>query len=243
MYADDVTAACREIYRETDAFFQALGPELGEAAHRGTSILSGPPPTERPPILFVGYQPGGAVGGEVPPPGSDPWPLQNQYTQAEEDFALARELRRIFPDENYPGFLTSCLGVNAIFLRSPSKAAYEAEVPATARHRIQRFCVEKVRRLITIIQPQHVVAIGLLTLELFERTPTESELEPVKAKQVEVGQFSRWVASAGTIVGREVRAVLHLTGPTGMNAAEREAITRYLRSLAEPARTPYPVAR
>lgn len=237
--------ACREIYQETNAFFRSLGPGLGEAAQRGTSILYGPPPSEPPPILFVGYQPGGTDGGEMLLLGADPWPPENQYiayghsARKADDFALARELRRILPDETYPGVLASCLGVNAIFLRSPSKAAYEAEVPFAMRQQIERFCVERVRRLVTIIQPRHVVAIGLLTLELFKNTPTESEHLVGKTKSTETGRGARWIRSTGTIAGREAHAVLHLTGPTGIDAAEREAITRHLRSLVGP---PTPVA-
>lgn len=168
----------------------------------------------------------------------DPWPAQNQYTAHDhpagkaDDFALARELRRILPDETYPGVLTSCLGVNAIFLRSPSKAAYEAEVPSVMRRQIERFCVEQVRRLVTIIQPQHVVTIGLLTLEFFKNTPTWSEPMIEKTKATEMGRRGRWIRSVGTIAGREAHAVLHLTGPTGMDTAERDAVTHYLRSLA-----------
>ncbi|MBI0537726.1 hypothetical protein D9599_19375 [Roseomonas sp. KE2513] len=179
------------------------------------------------------------------PPGVDPWPAQNQYTahghsaRKADDFALARELRRILPDETYPGVLASCLGVNAIFLRSPSKAAYKTEVPSAVRRQVERFCVERVRRLVTIVQPRHVVTIGLLTLELFKDTPTESEPTVEKTKATETGRGARWIRSAGTIATREAYAVLHLTGPTGMDAAEREAITHFLRSLVGP---PTPVA-
>ncbi len=53
----DVEAACRAIYQSTRSFIKGIAPRIG-AANLGFKMLYGPPVVE-PPILFIGYQPGG----------------------------------------------------------------------------------------------------------------------------------------------------------------------------------------
>lgn len=241
MYADDVAALCRAICEETESFFEELrnrpgvaGSVLSEIIDRwGYSVFFGPPPVQPPPILFVGYQPGGETGGEKAAPGAECWPSVNQYTDASEDYPLARELQAVFPEETHPGFLRSCFGTNAIYLRAPGVTTYKNQVPAKLRGEINRFCIERTRRVIKGLQPGVVVAIGVTTLELFETTPTESESKPTKGRLVRLRSNNHWLIGRGSIMGQETHSVLHLTGSRPRpSPEERQAIAAYLRSLA-----------
>jgi hypothetical protein len=102
------------VYADTREFYRSIEPDLGTAAF-GFKILYGPP-LQRPPVLFIGYQP----GGRTPEPGErDGWPTRIDY--ACQPWPLARGLRRVYSAEE----LDCCVGLNAIFIRSPSVAEYE----------------------------------------------------------------------------------------------------------------------
>jgi len=221
----------RRIYWETKRFFEEK-PKLSEqAAGRGHAILYGPPsPVRRPPILFIGYQPGGEDGGEVVDGVGDPWPKENQYI--EDKGRLARRLRETFEDKQISKgpdekagtyrFLESCMGVNAIFLRSPGQGVYHDEVRSELRERIEGYCRGKLEELVSLLRPECIVVLGFSTMELFGTS------DPV-----EQGEKDRWLVSKGQIGGREVTAVPHPSGAWPyLTTADRERVVAYLRALA-----------
>lgn len=53
-------ALARAMYRDTAEFYELVAPAMGELA-LGYKILYGPP-HPRPPVSFIGYQPGGKAG-------------------------------------------------------------------------------------------------------------------------------------------------------------------------------------
>ena len=71
------------------------------AANLGFKILYGPPVVE-PPILFIGYQPGGEKESMIESEHQG-WPEACEYVEV----------------------LEACVGVNAIFLRAPADGTYQ----------------------------------------------------------------------------------------------------------------------
>lgn len=218
MYQGTVTETCRNLYRETAEFFESIRAELGEqAAKRGYAILYGPPPLEPPPILFIGFQP----GGDRPGAGDDdPWPKMNQYAYG--DGPLARHLRDVFGIS----LLNSCLGLNAIFLRAPSQNAYKVSVASDIRQRIEKFCLPRVQEFVRIINPGRIVVIGFSTLRLFG--PVDPRQSPILR-----AENGGWLVAPGRIAGRDVFATPHLSGAR-LSDHERGRLTEFLRTLAAP---------
>jgi hypothetical protein len=187
-----VEAKCQEIYREAQTFFS----QISYSPNYGFKILVGPP-LYQPPILFVGYQPGGGSDdAELEAArGSDKhWPPTCEY--ATESWTLAKKMRRMFKRQ----YLEQCIGMNAIFLRSPTAYDYKRNIDKTTRAQIEGFCLARVGQIIEAIDPLKIVAIGLKTLELFGAA--EADL---------INEKGRTLTSVGQIAGRPAIATLHLS--------------------------------
>jgi hypothetical protein len=205
---------CLDIYRQTRECPEIAS--LRAEKDMGFEILLGPP-YEKPPIAFIGYQPGdwGTTSSEARKKGyEDSW-VTKQCQYATESWPLAQRLRKIFPVE----FLARCVGLNAIFVRAPNVFEYERAITAAIRRRIREFCIGHVRSILDSIQPIQIVVIGHDTQALFG--------DSVPCLTSETG---RVLVRKGQIFDREVHVVLHLTG-AWIRSADRLKIAKYLQAL------------
>jgi hypothetical protein len=158
----DIISKVEKIYRDTEILYRKLAPTLGQSA-LGHHIFYGPP-IEKPPILFIGYQPGGRVEST-----SNAWPNVCEYGITDPiPYLLAGRLQAAFS----PEFLRRCTGLNAIFLTSPSQNAYR-KIDAEIRRESEDFSVGCVRQLISLLQPQIVVTLGFATMKIFNSEERE----------------------------------------------------------------------
>jgi hypothetical protein len=104
-------------------------------------------------------------------------------------------------------YLAHCVGMNAIFLRSPTAGDYKRDFDKTTRAKIEGFCFARVGQIIEAINPLKIVAIGLDTLKLFG--PTMADLKNEKG---------RTLTAVGKIAGRRAIATVHLSGARLSNA-------------------------
>lgn len=209
---------CRAVYAETARFYTRLAPALGAAA-RGYEILYGPP-LDEPPILFIGFQPGGRHISHHRDRGADrggSWPDHCEYASA--PWPMARHMRRMFGSE----LLSRCTGTNAIFFRAPDVATYRRSVPAPLRREITGFCTGQVERMVRAMRPRRIVAIGFDSLAAFGPTV------PLLASPA-----GRTLLRSGQVAGRPATATLHLTG-AWMSNADRAAMTAGLLRVLGPA--------
>ncbi len=207
----DPVAVCRAIYGEVAQFYAALAPRLGEAA-RGYEILYGPPLC-RPPVLFVGTQPGGTRVSQHRERGADlggAWPEGCEYATA--PWPMAVRMRAMFG----AALLSRCTGTNAVFLRAPDVATYRREVPAGLRREVAGFCAARVERMVRAMRPERVVAIGFDSLAAFG--PSEPVLWSASG---------RALLRTGAVAGQPAIATLHLTG-AWMSVPDRRAMTEGL---------------
>jgi hypothetical protein len=204
---------CRRIYNQTKCFYGRISTGREDV---GFQILLGPPFKEAP-ILFLGYQPGKgcktpleerAYGSE------DRWPDVPEYVT--ECWPLAKCMRRIF-DAN---FLSRCVALNAIFVRSDSVSVYYRDFCARVRKEINQFCLPRVNEIVEAVHPKKIVAVGIGTLSLFDK----------RAYPCLKGANGRVLMKAGKIAGRDAIGVLHLTG-AHISATDRAHIDSYLRAF------------
>jgi len=184
---------CQQIYAEAQAFFG----QIPRPRNYGFKILYAPP-FWQPPILFVGYQPGGGDDDyeRETARGSDKhWPAMCEY--ATESWKLAKRMRQMFGRT----FLERCVGVNAIFLRWPAVADYRRTLDKDTRAQIEAFCLARVTQIVEVIDPKKIVAVGFETLELFGA----SMVDLANEKQ-------RTLTRIGKIAGRPAIGTLHLSG-------------------------------
>jgi len=192
------------IYRETQAFYAELAPDHGNL---GFQILYGPPVTS-PPILFIGYQPGGGLADyemELANGAQDGWPNVCEYATAQ--WRLAH-MQNMFGAET----LRKCVGLNAIFIRSPTVERFRKSVDAKTRKIITAFCLPRAEQIIQAIQPQRIVSIGFETLSLFGKTIPDIKNEK-----------GRTLTRTGQIAGEQAIATLHLSG-AHISTVDRERI-------------------
>lgn len=190
----ELEETCRAIYSETSGFYAEVSAACGNL---GFKILYGPP-IHRPPLLFIGYQPGGGpldCARELANGAHAHWPPASEY--AIEPWRLAKRLRSMFGTER----LEKCIGLNAIFIRAPTREKYQKTVDPTSRQKISAFCLPRVERLINAIQPQRIVSIGFEALALFGGG--EADIKNDKG---------RVLTRVGRISGRPAIATLHLSG-------------------------------
>ena len=158
-HLDQVEALCRRVYSETREFYSNIEPALGERAC-GCKILYGPPMVRRP-VLFIGFQPGGTREDEQRGE-RDGWKPDLEYVT--ERWELAANIRRMWCSTD----LKACAGMNAIFIRCQDSPTW-AGVPIDLRNRVKQFCLPRVQQMVTAMQPNRVVAIGMKTMRLFDR--------------------------------------------------------------------------
>lgn len=202
----DATAATHDFYREHHAALR----------NRGYAVMYGPP-LATPPVLLIGYQPGGRQISDIHldlAPEPSPWPEALEY--ATDTYPLARRLQEVFG----AALLRECTGVNALFFKSPDVVTYREEVPLILRREAARLCLPWVQRIVRATAPRLVVAIGLDTLKLFGPT-----------RVVEQNAAGRALVTAGEIGGRPALGVLHLSGAQ-IATADRVTITAALRTAA-----------
>jgi hypothetical protein len=124
------------------------------------------------------------------------WPFKSEYATA--SWILARHMRDMFqPTVN----LEQCVGLNSIFLRCPNITEYKHNLDTETRAKVERFCLERVHRIIDAIDPRKIVTIGFSTLKLFGETEPYS----INAK-------GRVLTRRGRIGSRGAIAMLHLSG-------------------------------
>jgi hypothetical protein len=194
----------RNVYEQTNSFYDTIKSGMGEAA-LGFKILYGPP-FANPPLLFLGYQPGGDKEDKINE--KSEWPSNCEY--ATESWPLARQMQKMFGKET----LEKSVGINAIFFRAPSVEKYK-EINPELRKRISNYCIPQVKQIIRAIKPQKIVAIGLDTLMLFDTSTTDIKNEK-----------GRTIAKLAQIAGYPTIGTLHLSGARISNE-DRDLIAQY----------------
>jgi hypothetical protein len=207
---NEVEALCRRIYIKTKDLYETIpdGPEK-----LGFQILYGPPFREAP-IVFIGYQPGTGLKSpeEERKYGSeDGWPSVCEF--ATEEWVLAKKMRGMFRRE----LLEQCVGVNAIFVRSPSLEHYRKHVTLELRRKIEKFCLVQITEMVETLRPKVVVVIGFETLALFGKS--KSILKSEKSQDV--------LVRTGSVAGREAIGTLHLSGAR-ISTPDRAAIATHI---------------
>ncbi len=207
---NEAAVLCRRIYIKTKDIYKTIPDGPGKL---GFQILYGPPFREAP-ILFIGYQPGTGLKSpeEEREYGSeDGWPSVCEF--ATEKWVLAKNMRRMFGRE----LLQRCVGVNAIFMRSPSLEHYRKHVTLELRRKIEKFCLVQITEMVETLRPKVVVVMGFETLALFG-----------KSKSVLISEGSqRVLAKTGSVAGREAIGTLHLSGAR-ISALDRAAIASHI---------------
>jgi hypothetical protein len=110
---------------------------------------------------------------------------------------LAKKMRHMFRRE----YLAQCVGMNAIFLRSPTIDDYKRDFDKNMRAQIEQFCLARVGQIIEAIDPAKIVAIGFDTLKLFGADAADL-----------INEKGRTLTKVGQIAGRPAIATLHLSG-------------------------------
>ena len=181
---------CQRIYSETRARFGARP--------LGFRVLYGPP-VYRPPVFFIGYQPGGgpkrkdAHLQEVQMQG-----YPDEFDYASGKWLLARRAQDIWGTD----LLQRCCGSNLIFPRAETKKNWRATTDAEFRLSAEAFGREKLQQLIDAMQPEKLVVIGTTTLRELEKAEVNLT-SPKKA---------RTLIRRGEVFGFEAEAVIHLSG-------------------------------
>jgi hypothetical protein len=212
----NIETLCQAIYAQTREFEETLRPTIGNQ-RCGFKILYGPPVSHAP-ILFLSYQPGGDASHSEQGQ-HERWPSVCEY--ATKSWMLARNMQSMFGKE----ILLKCTGLNAIFFRAPSEAAYRS-VPKHVRDLMERFCLLQARKLIDALQPHSIVAIGFKTLDLFGST-----------RAYLTSANGRTLMKAGNIGNHQTVATMHLSSAQ-ISKEDRKLIAEHVLAWAHRASKP-----
>jgi len=176
---------CREIYAETREIYEEKSPAMKDAA-LGFRILYGPP-LINPPVLFLGYQPGGhnLEGGEQ----HETWPAACEY--AVQSWPLAVRMKETFGHAT----VAQSTGLNAIFFRA-RRAADWRRIERPVRNELTAFSLARAQRIVRALAPDRVVIIGLGTFDML----TSGTSDKLGTDRVLVKRGDLWgVPAIGTI--------------------------------------------
>src|SRR6267378_7546442 len=155
---------CRSIYEETAAFYKYKAPRVA-GQDLGYRILYGPP-TVRPEYLFLGDQPGGKADS-VRIDQLQGWPTECEYALDNgalrkagwKNNRLASNMQKIWGIPT----LRNSTGLNAIFFRAPDSEEWSHGLEKGLRIELEKFSLERARRIVETLQPKRLVVIGLQT--------------------------------------------------------------------------------
>jgi hypothetical protein len=201
----DAKDFCHKIYALTRKRYAEVQPDLGLAA-LGYRILYAPP-TVGAPYLFLGYQPAGTEAES-----DETWPEQNFYTM--KNWRFSKRVRSIWGAE----LVNNCTGLNAIFFRAPSVAAW-LRVEKPLRRELEEFSIHHAEEIVRILRPKCLVVIGLGT---FNRL--------LKGQPCLFGERGRVLAKKGYLWGCQTIGTIHITGAR-INNVDRDHLRTYFTAL------------
>jgi hypothetical protein len=213
---------CRHIYKETEEFYCRIRPHI--TRDFGYEILYGPPHF-KPPVLFIGYQPGGdehSTKESIALRKGNPWP--NDCTYATQKWPLAVKMQSIFNPEFGPDYLLKCVGLNAIFFRAPTMGQYKENFGPVLRKEINSFCKSHIETIVQALQPEKIIFIGLSTAKFFG--PVQSDLKRKRP-------YNANLTMTGSVAGIPALGILHLSGAR-LSAEERKIIFYRIKKFQMP---------
>ncbi len=214
MHDQSAKNICREVYAATNDYYRRCEKDLGEHA-LGFRILYGPPIVDAS-FLFLGHQPGGqAIDCSEH---HETWPETCDY--ATEEWPLARQVRMIWGQE----VVAQCTGLNAIFFRAPSVAAWN-RITKSLRENLEIFSRDNAERIVRALRPECLIVIGLGTFSWLAQG--EPSLH---------GEKGRVLARRGTLWGCEAIGTVHLSG-SRISREDRERLRAYFAALQATPRT------
>lgn len=190
----DLPSLCADAYKRTKEFSLFRdNPSLGFEI-----LLT--PARLRPPILFIGYNPGDAKNNTPIDVArakgyEDHPPEENELATVKKDYRLATQLQKMFEYE----LLSRCVALNAVFIRTRTVDNY-LRLGKAERADLQRFCFSIVSQLIDAMDPKQVVVLGFRTLELLNAEWSEDCSSPIK---------KRALTRVTRVFDRPALAVLH----------------------------------
>jgi hypothetical protein len=201
-----------QLYQETAGFYAGIQSQLVSVRHDYKYRLLYGPAFARPPILWIGFQPGGCKHNRR----DLVLPVSGVCDFAVAPRTLAKRMRWTFPVK----LLARCVAVNAIFIRSPNITRYKRTLSPALRGSIFSFCRARIEGLIWRLDPRLVVVYGLATLDLFDKAPGS----------VRPGKNGKDLIRCGKIGDRRVLGVRHLSG-CRLSKSDRNLITSYILSV------------
>lgn len=154
MHDQEAEDICRGVYIDTRNYYRQCEESLGKDA-LGFRILYGPPLVNAP-FLFLGYQPGGRAIDCAEH--HETWPETCDY--ATQNWPLAKQVRTIWGAD----VVARCTGLNAIFFRAPSIAAWR-RIAKPLRENLEIFSRHNAERIVRALRPECLIVIGLRTFD------------------------------------------------------------------------------
>jgi len=164
----------------------------------------------------MGYQPGG--GSEA----------HHQYLHCQENPPdtleyLNRGQERLWDEIaaliNDDQLLKNCVGMNAIFFRSPTIRAWR-NIDPHLRANLTQFSLDSTRSIVEAMRPRLIIMIGFATMYLFRPRPTCADLYTVD---------NRVLVKSSELFDIPALAVLHLTG-AWIRQPHRVALRKFIRA-------------
>lgn len=210
----DPRSVATRIYGQIHSLWETLEGILITWDHK-FSILYGPP-ISRPPIFFIGLNPGGGPEESL----ELSWPPEFEYARA--DYRLARRMRELFDRLGALPVLEKATGANLLFFRTPCLEGNNGgtgwqDVPVTLRKPLEAICREKLMQLIRSMEPRTLFALGM---GVFDQLAQEGATDVLAPR-------GRRLAARGVMDGIPLIAIMH---PTGSRWSERdwEDVVAYL---------------
>jgi len=124
--------------------------------------------------------------------------------------------------------LSLCVGLNAIFLRSPTIKRYRDDLSKESIAKVESFCMTQIVKIHNILKPQKIIVIGMSTLKIFcESTPDLSSQVNTDSNKI-----PRILTREGRIGDRNVLGTLHLSG-CHISNIDRESIARRVKDYCK----------
>ena len=192
-------------YDEAKNLYERTSPRLGAAAS-GYEIMYGPP-IMKPPMLLIGFQPGGDNSDvSQSPVGSNdgrPWPSISEYGDLNQKYRLAINMRKAFGQQ----FLAACTGLNVIFLRASGQGSYTKMVPLDVRREFEALGKRVSTTLVETLRPRLILFLGFKSMETF----TSSKNVVLRSGK------GRSLLAASAVAGVPAFGMLHPTGARPSN--------------------------
>ena len=222
---------CVRLYADVGEYWESKQNQLESTGSLKFGIFYSPVEKRGPDLMIIGANPGFDSDDDTKQP-----PSQNLFYdpigRKKEEWKISAKLRELFKGVDREETLRASVVTNLLFFKSrclgldkdkSRRQGWCDNSNAAVRREIEKFCCDKVEKIVCEVAPQRILVLGLGTWDKIAEPPTQT-LDRTPRSRLVVG---------GRVFGKKALGMIHPTGAQVSNKNICKLAYRLKNFLAE----------